>query len=360
LKINRFAVVAGVRRCVRQLFNTVRRKPNARMESAMFCNRGIENPTAAAVAAADRVSVNRRGRRERVTFLLVNSSLAASLLVLSVLLTTSVAPAAETVRVLYAGSLVNLMEHSLGPAFDKVTGDQFQGYAGGSNGIANQIKAKLRRGDVFISANPAVNSDLMGAANGDWVSWYISFGQSPVVIGYSSSSRYAAEFKSKPWYQVLLEPGIRIGRTDPKLDPKGALTLMLMNAAEVFYKSPGLAQKVLGGSDNPAQVLPEETLVGRLQSGQLDAGFFYSTETSDAKIPTVDLPAEIAPKAIYTVTILHDAPNPGGGDKFVAFLLGADGQNLMKEHGVALQKPALSGNSNLVPSDIRSILDNAK
>jgi len=32
-------------------------------------------------------------------------------------------------------------------------------------------------------------------------------------------------------------------------------------------------------------VLPEETLVGRLQSGQLDAGFFYSTETSDLKIP---------------------------------------------------------------------------
>ena len=59
-----------------------------------------------------------------------------------------------TVNVLYAGSLVNLMEHGIGPAFDQSGGGRFQGYAGGSNGLANQIKGQLRRGDVFISANP--------------------------------------------------------------------------------------------------------------------------------------------------------------------------------------------------------------
>ena len=123
---------------------------------------------------------------------------------------------------------------------------------------------------MFISANPKVNASLMGAANGDWVSWYVAFAQSPLVIGYNASSEFAADFKTKPWYQVLSEPGIKIGRTDPKLDPKGALTLALMKQAETFYKSPGLSQKVLGAPDNPAQVLPEETLVGRLQSGQLD------------------------------------------------------------------------------------------
>ncbi|MGA8819169.1 MAG: substrate-binding domain-containing protein, partial [Xanthobacteraceae bacterium] len=110
--------------------------------------------------------------------------------------------AAGTVNVVYAGSLVNLMEHGVGPAFDKATGDHFQGYAGGSVGLANQIKGKLRKGDVFISANPKVNASLMGAANGDWVKWYIAFAQSPLVIGYNASSKYAADFKSKPWYQV--------------------------------------------------------------------------------------------------------------------------------------------------------------
>jgi len=91
-----------------------------------------------------------------------------------------------------------------------------------------------------------------------------------------------------------------------------------------------LSQRVLGAPDNPAQVLPEETLVGRLQSGQLDVGFFYSTETADAKIPAINLPAEIAPKAVYTVTILHDAPNAPGADQFVSFLLGNQGREVLK------------------------------
>jgi len=285
---------------------------------------------------------------------------AALLFAAALLVLPAGAVAAGTVNVVYAGSLVNLMEHGVGPAFDKATGDHFQGYAGGSVGLANQIKGKLRKGDVFISANPKVNASLMGPANGDWVKWYVAFAESPLVIGYNASSKFAADFKTKPWYQVLLEPGIRIGRTDAKLDPKGALTVALMKQAETFYKSPGLAQKVLGAPDNPAQVLPEETLVGRLQSGQLDVGFFYSTETSDAKIPALSLPPEIAPKAVYTVTMLRDAPNADGADKFVAFLLGPGGRDLLKEHGLTLQKMTVSGDAGAVPQDIKAIVDKAK
>lgn len=269
------------------------------------------------------------------------------------------AAAAGSVNVLYAGSLVNLMEHGVGPAFEKATGDQFQGYGGGSVGLANQIKGKLRKADVFISANPKVNDSLTGAANGGWVNWYIAFAQSPLVIGYNPSSKFAADFKSKPWYQVLLEPGIKIGRTDPKLDPKGALTVTLMQQAQTLYKDPDLSQKVLGAPDNPAQVLPEETLVGRLQSGQLDAGFFYSTESSDAKIPAIALPAQITPKAVYTVTIVNEAPNAAGAERFVAFLLGPDGRSILKEHGLTLQKLAISGDSSAVPPAIKSIVDKA-
>ncbi|MGH6670524.1 MAG: extracellular solute-binding protein [Xanthobacteraceae bacterium] len=270
------------------------------------------------------------------------------------------ARAAGTVNVLYAGSLVNLMEHGVGPAFDKATGNQFQGYAGGSNKLANEIKGKLRRADVFISANPKINASLTGTANGNWVSWYVAFAQSPLVIGYNASSKFAADFKSKPWYEVLLEPGIKIGRTDPKLDPKGKLTVTLMKQAETYYKSPGLGQKVLGTPENPAQVLPEETLIGRLQSGQVDAGFFYSTETADAKIPAVSLPAAMTPKAIYTVTIVHAAPNPSGANAFVTFLLGSNGQKLLKEHGLTLQNLAVSGDTSAMPRDIKSIVDKAK
>ncbi len=267
--------------------------------------------------------------------------------------------AQQPVNVLYAGSLVNFMEHGIGPAFGRASGDRFQGYAGGSNGLANQIKGKLRQGDVFISASPKVNDALTGPSNGAWVSWYITFAQSPLVIGYSASSRFAADFKARPWYRVLMEPGIKIGRTDPKLDPKGRLALQLMQQAETSYGIAGLSQRVLGDPENPEQVMPEEALTGRLQSGLLDAGFFYSTETADARIPKVVLPASITPKAVYTVAILRDAPHPAAADRFVAFLLGPAGRRLMREHGLTLQKPVLTGAADAVPRDLRSLLDRA-
>ncbi len=275
----------------------------------------------------------------------------ALLLATSLMLAPGAAMAAS-VDVLYAGSLVNLMEHGIGPAFDKATGDTFEGFGGGSNGLANQIKGKLRRADVFISANPKVNDTLMGGANGDWVVWYVTFAQSPLVIGYSPASKFAADLKTKPWYEVLREPGIKIGRTDAKLDPKGALTVQLLDKAEQVYHQPGLAQAVLGAPDNPEQVRPEENLVGRLQSGQIDVGFFYSTETSDLKMPAITLPPEVALSAVYTATIVRDAADPGAAARFVDFLISPPGQAVMKEHGLDTVTPSVTGDASKVPATI--------
>jgi molybdate/tungstate transport system substrate-binding protein len=266
----------------------------------------------------------------------------------------------DTVNVLYAGSLVNLMERSVGPAFEKETGLHFHGYAAGSNKIANEIKGKLRRGDVFISASPKVNTSLMGEANGNFVTWYVNFAESPLMIGYNPKSRFAKEFKTKRWDQVLQEPGIRIGRTDPKLDPKGAFTVEMMTKAASFYHQPDLVQKTLGTPENPEQVLPEETLVGRLQSGQLDAGFFYSTETSDLKIPAVAPAPELQAKASYTLAILSDAPNKDGAARFANFLLSAKGRELLKEHGVDVVTPKVSGNAQALPPSLQAVIDAAQ
>ncbi|MCM2550801.1 extracellular solute-binding protein [Burkholderia glumae] len=266
----------------------------------------------------------------------------------------------NTVNVLYAGSLVNLMERSVGPAFEKETGLQFRGYAAGSNKLANEIKGKLRRGDVFVSASPKVNAGLMGEANGNFVTWYVNFAESPLMIGYNPQSRFAKAFETKRWDQVLQEPGIRIGRTDPKLDPKGAFTVEMMTRAASFYHEPDLVQKTLGAPGNPDQVLPEETLVGRLQSGQLDAGFFYSTETSDLKIPAVAPAPELQAKASYTLTILSDAPNRDGAARFANFLLSAKGRALLKEHGVDVVRPKVSGNAQALPPSLQAVIDAAQ
>lgn len=264
------------------------------------------------------------------------------------------------VNVLYAGSLVNLMEKSVGPAFEKETGLHFKGYAGGSNKIANEIRGKLRRGDVFISASPKVNASLMSDANGNHVAWYVNFAESPLLIGYNPKSRFAADFRTKKWSDVLREPGLRLGRTDPKLDPKGAFTVELMTKAAQAYSQPDLVEKALGAPENPEQVLPEETLVGRLQSGQLDAGFFYSTETSDLKIPSIHPAPELNIKANYTLTILNHAPNETGAARFVNFLLSAEGRKLLAQHGVDVTKPVVQGRADAIPSSVQAVIDAAQ
>jgi molybdate/tungstate transport system substrate-binding protein len=261
---------------------------------------------------------------------------------------TSRAFAAQTVTVLYAGSLAGLMERSIGPAFKQQTGNEFRGHTGGSQELAKEVKEGALQGDVFISADPKVNALLSGPTNADRVKSYVMFAESPLVLGVSPSSGFAAGAKGKSWDEVLMQPGAKIGRTDPAKDPKGALTVEFLKKAD----KPELAKSVLEHSS----VLPEEALVKTIQSGELDVGFFYSIETTDAGLTSIDLPAGITPKAIYTLTILQNAPSPDGAQKFVLFLLGPKGSELLKEHGLSLTRPQLTGPDPSVPQAIRSLV----
>lgn len=284
-----------------------------------------------------------------------------------------------TVNVAYAGSLVNLMEHKLGPAFQQATGYTYQGKGAGSTALAHQIQGKLIAPDVFISASAAAYAPLEGGANGKLVSWYMSFATTQMVIGYSPKSTFASQLQaaasgSTPWYTVLETPGLRIGRTDPALDPKGVNTLLAMQLAETYYGQPGLAQKLLGAANNPAQIFPEEELVARLTSGQLDAGFFYLNEVKDAGLPYISLPAQInlgdpAQKAVYSqahytdargntqtgkpilysVTIPATTKNPAGAAAFVQYLLGSGGQNILTADGIQPIAVIFSGDATTVP-----------
>ena len=269
--------------------------------------------------------------------------------------TTSLPHGSGPVNVLYAGSLVDLMEKQIGPGFKAATGYTFDGFSAGSTALASQIKGKVRQGDVFVSASPSVNDSLEGAANGNWVSWYATFANSPLVLGYNPSSKFATDIKTKPWYQALADPGILVGRTDPATDPKGKLTVTALDAAATQYQQPALNRIATASSG----VYPEETLVGRLQAGQLDAGFFYSSEAQAASIPTVPVtvPGQNL-QATYTVTVLANAPDESGAEAFVAYLLGPAGQAALQKDGFTLvQPPKVTGQG--VPSGLSSVFSSS-
>lgn len=254
------------------------------------------------------------------------------------------------VNVLYAGSLVDLMQKQIGPGFEAATGYTFSGVSGGSSGLATQIKGKVNAADVFISAAPAVNDTLKGEANGDWVTWYATYASSALVLGYNPKSKFAAALKSKPWYEVITEPGILLGRTDPATDPKGKLTVQALNQAATDHSMPALGTIATSTSN----VFPEETLVGRLQAGQLDAGFFYSSEASAAGFPTVPLTG-IDLKAVYTITVLNRAPHPAAAEAFVKYFLGPQGQAALKKDAFTLTTPATATGTG-VPASLHSVI----
>jgi molybdate/tungstate transport system substrate-binding protein len=242
------------------------------------------------------------------------------------------------------------MQKDAGSAFQSATGYSITGYSAGSKALATDIKGKVYQGDVFISASPKVNATLEGSKNGNWVSWYGAFATAPLVIGYNPSSKFANDLKTKPWWQVITEPGFRIGFTDPATDPKGELVAEALTATAKSQNLPALTAI----ENNKSDVFPEETLVGRLQSGQLDAGFFYTSESTPAKIATVPVTGQDL-KATYTVTILAGATHEAGAEAFINWLLGPSGQAALTSAGFTVTTPAkVTGTG--VPSSLSSVL----
>ena len=244
--------------------------------------------------------------------------------------------ASGTVDVLYAGSLLDLMQQQIGPAFHKATGYTVSGFSNGSGALATEIKGGTQVGDVFISASPTADASLQGSANGDWVSSFEEFGSSPLVLGYNSSSKYAKDLLTKPWFNVIDLPNFLLGRTDPATDPKGVLAVDALTGVALSYDVPRLNALATSSSN----VFPETALVGEIQAGQLDAGFFYAVEAAAAHLKTVPL-TETMLAAQYTVAILNRAPHAAAAKAFVKFLLSSAGQKILKKNGVVPVTPPI-------------------
>jgi len=289
----------------------------------------------------------------------------------------------QSVSVLYAGSLATVMENGIGPAFMKETGYTYHGEAQGSLGAAQLLRNHLRRPDVFISADPLVNTNLLlGPQNGNVVQWFVVFASSQLVLAYNPRSKFAAKFEEAavnkiPWYEVLATPGLRFGRGDPTIDPKGYRTLFMFGLAARYYHRDDIP-KLLGQPLNPAQVFPEVVLLARIESGQFDAGFFYKHEIIARQLPYISLPAEInlsdphfsssygqetyatpsgqqvagAP-ILFTVTIPESTPHREAALAFVQFLLKSG--KLLREFGLEEVEHRIGGDAAQIPAELRSL-----
>lgn len=245
-----------------------------------------------------------------------------------------------------AGSLDTLMSKSVGPAFHAATGYTMVDTSHSSGTLESDIKNKVAVADVFVSAAPADDTGLMGASNGNWISWYASFAASPEVLGYYPQSKFATDLKTKPWYDVITMSGFRLGRTDPSQDPGGVLAAAALNETATAQNLPALKTLATEQSDVYAEN-PEEA---DIQTGQLDGAFMYKADAISQGSPYVPLTGTSL-SGDYTITVLTNAPHMAAAEAFVNFLLGSTGQAEMKADQFEIVSPAKVTGSG-VPSGI--------
>lgn len=257
---------------------------------------------------------------------------------------------AGPVDVLSAGSLQAVMTDAIGPAFHRATGYTLVDTSAGSSSLAAEIEGKTQVADVFVSASPQVDATLEGAANGNWLSWYATFAESPLVLEYYPKSRFAADLKTKPWYDVITEKGFRLGRTNPSEDPGGVLAVEALDRAASAEHKPAL--RAIAGDTSTEYA--ETALPGEVESGQLDAAFAYLADANSSALPHVPLTG-VALYSHYTVALVNRAPHTAAAEAFIRYLVGPRGRAALRaDHFVVVTPAALSGSG--VPAALKSSL----
>ncbi|MCI0182260.1 MAG: extracellular solute-binding protein [Acidibacillus sp.] len=293
-----------------------------------------------------------------------------------------------TANVAYAGSLQLVNDTELGPQFTRATGIPYEGRGGGSFGIAHLITSGQITPNVFESVGIAPIQLLQPHLS----TYAIGFASSPLVIAYSPTSPYASTFKAiatgeKPLstlFTLMESKNFHLGRTNPNTDPQGQAFVMMMELAQTYYHFPhGTAQKILGGVNNPSQIFSEESILSRLQAGQLDASSAFLSEAVQRHLPYITLPSAInfgdpteqsvyatahlhlsdgktvtgAPLELY-VTSVQGTPNTKAGVAFISYLLSKNGLDLYEKNGYQLTPPVIYGNRNAIPASILHVLTN--
>jgi molybdate/tungstate transport system substrate-binding protein len=291
----------------------------------------------------------------------------------------------KDVSVIYAGSLINIFENEIKSAFQNLTGYNFIGEGKGSLQISNMILDGFRKPDVFVSADTTPIERLMNH-NPPLANWLVKFASAELVIAYNPQSPFASDLAKAsngeiPWYKVLEKEGLKFGRTDPELDPKGYYTVIAAKLANIYYNDSTIKDKILGEDRNKEQILPEEILKSILDSGQIDATAAYKHEAIAKGLPYITLPDQInlsepnytnfynkisyklgtgetisGNLIFFSFTIPNTLENIEGAVSFVKFLLSENGKKILEQVGLSPIKPILQGDIHQLKPEILSLV----
>jgi len=293
-----------------------------------------------------------------------------------------------TVSVAYASSLQFLNEKDVSPAFTAADGYQFSGRGAASG----DLEADIASGEISPNVFESVGGDNITPLEPKYTKWYIQYAGTSMVVAYNPKSKYASQFKaiadgSKPvsdLFTLLQTPGLKLGRTDPNIDPQGRDFIEMLELGQMYYHLPSdTVAKILGTSDlgsaSSSEIYAESSLDSTLESGQLDAASAFVTQAIELHLDYIPLPVQINlgsaayaaqyKKASVTIkggTVKHGSPQviditiigtpTSSAIAFVKYTLSPAGLAQYKQGGFSLPTPTVVGSASSVPSAISSEL----
>jgi molybdate/tungstate transport system substrate-binding protein len=300
---------------------------------------------------------------------------------------SSAPTASGSVSIAYASSLEYLNANVTDPAFKTATGYSFTGRAGASGDLETDIAS----GEISPNVFESVGGDNITPLEPKYTSWYIPYAGTSMVIAYNPKSKYASQFKAyadgskslSSLFTLLETPGLKIGRTDPNIDPQGRDFIYMLELAQAYYHLPSdTVTKILGGplaSAKSSEIYDEATLPSTLQSGQLDASSAFITQAIELHLDYIPLPAAInlssqgnaAADAKATIKLNNGKTKSGSPQviditiigtptpaaiAFVKYTLSPAGLAQYKAGGFTLIPPKVTGSASAVPAAISSEL----
>ncbi len=293
-----------------------------------------------------------------------------------------------TANVAYASSLQYLNEKVVAPAFTKAEGYKFSG-RGASSG---DLETDIASGEISPNVFQSVGGDNITPLMPKFTKWYVQYAGTSIVVAYNPKSKYASQFAAiasgkEPvcsLFPLLQTPGLKLGRTDPNVDPQGRDFIYMLQLAQSYCHLPSdTVAKILGTSDfgtaSSSQIYAESSLDATLQSGQLDAASAFITQAIELHLPYIKLPdaislASAADAAAYkkaTVKLENGMVKTGSpqvidittigtatsaGTAFVKYTLSPTGLAQYKAGGFTVLTPTVFGDSSAVPAAIKSEL----
>jgi molybdate/tungstate transport system substrate-binding protein len=292
---------------------------------------------------------------------------------------TSPADLHGTLSVFGAGTLDTPFTAEI-QAFEKANpGVTVHSQFGASGDMVKDVTQVGQPDDVLGVADYSLIPKLMSGASKPHATWYLGFVSNEITLAYTAHSKGSGQLTPANWYTVVSQPGVHIGRSNPAADPSGYQFLQMLQLAEGYYHDPGLAAAVLKNSPDSSVAETETSLLAALQSGQIDYLAIYKSNALEDHLKYIDLPPQVnladqsmaaayakvtinagslgnltAKPIIYGLTIPSNAPDPALAQKFVAFVLSAQGQAIMSANGFTVIAPALASSQSKVPAALQS------